>query len=124
MEARKTRHKNFPTRKRPYTGNPIGYRERVYRKKYGITTETYEKLLERQSGVCAICKMKNRDNNRLSVDHCHKTNKVRGLLCRKCNIGIGFFDDSIEKLEQSILYLKPHVDNSFDAQLQTTYNKS
>ena len=44
----------------------------------------------------------------LSIDHDHNTNTVRGLLCNKCNQGLGFFDDSIDLLQGAMLYLKQH----------------
>lgn len=43
------------------------------------------------------------------VDHDHNTNKIRGLLCSRCNMGLGFFDDSIEGLTKAINYLKKYV---------------
>jgi hypothetical protein len=71
---------------------------------YGISVEEYEALLARQNGVCAICKKK--DRVRLCVDHCHDARTVRGLLCNKCNIGLGHFDDDIERLRAAIAYLE------------------
>jgi Recombination endonuclease VII len=71
---------------------------------YGISEEEYAALLARQNGVCAICKKK--DRIRLCVDHCHDTRTVRGLLCTKCNIGLGHFDDDIERLRAAIAYLQ------------------
>lgn len=81
-------------------------------KTYNITYTEFINLLEKQNNKCAICnkeetaKERNRKIRMLSVDHCHKTGKVRGLLCRQCNIGIGNFFDSIELLEKTIKYLK------------------
>lgn len=58
-------------------------------KRYNITVEDKRQLFQKQKGLCAICKKrKARD-----VDHCHQTNKVRGLLCRYCNTSLKFFDD-------------------------------
>jgi Recombination endonuclease VII len=71
---------------------------------YGISSEEYAALLTAQGKVCAICKKK--DRKRLSVDHCHDTRTVRGLLCTKCNIGLGHFDDDIERLRAAIAYLE------------------
>lgn len=73
---------------------------------YGITLEQYDKMFESQNGVCAICNRVNENNKRLHVDHCHNTGVVRGLLCSKCNIGLGQFEDSIEKLLSAAIYLE------------------
>jgi len=59
------------------------------RRKYGIDIADYERMMDEQGGVCAICGEPCRVKPRLSVDHCHDTNKVRGLLCDDCNNGIG-----------------------------------
>lgn len=82
-------------------------RDKRYQKLYGITLDEYNALCELQEFRCAICKTKEcgGHSRHLHVDHCHKTNKVRGLLCDKCNHGIGFFDDSIEKLKKALEYL-------------------
>ena len=77
----------------------------ILKNKYGITKVDFEKKHKKQHGVCAICG----DNNNgltLCVDHCHKTNRVRGLLCSKCNWGIGSFNDDVKKLKNAIKYIK------------------
>lgn len=81
--------------------------ERTLFKNYGITLDQYYALEKLQDGVCAICKKPNtcKKTNRLYVDHCHATGKVRGLLCMKCNTGLGYFDDNISKLREAIEYL-------------------
>ncbi len=75
---------------------------------YGITLEDYNKLYKKQKYSCAICKLGvyGQRPKRLSVDHCHKTKTVRGLLCLRCNSGLGYFNDSIENLTVAIKYLK------------------
>lgn len=50
---------------------------------YGLSAEEYKRLLEAQGGKCAICRETRKTN--LAVDHCHKTEAVRGLLCARCN---------------------------------------
>lgn len=70
--------------------------------RYGITKEQYEQILEAQDGKCAICKR----FKKLVVDHCHKTNRVRGLLCGGCNILLGHLDDDAKLLENGIAYLR------------------
>jgi len=72
--------------------------------KYGITIETYDEMLALQNNVCAICFQESKDRA-LAVDHCHKTGKVRGLLCASCNNGLGRFKDDINLLQKAIEYL-------------------
>jgi hypothetical protein len=71
-------------------------------KKYGITLEDFTELYSKQNGCCAICKNK---LTKPHVDHNHETGKVRGLLCKPCNQGIGFLRDSIEILNNAINYI-------------------
>lgn len=78
--------------------------------KYGITLDTYNELIKAQNGNCAICNKPEvalhlGKPKALSVDHCHATGKVRGLLCHACNTGIGSFEDNPELLKQAIAYL-------------------
>ena len=82
-------------------------------RKYGITQEIYDDIFNRQNGVCAICGLPETATGRitkrlrpLSVDHDHKTKKIRGLLCKKCNVGLGLFMDSKELLIKAINYLE------------------
>jgi len=72
---------------------------------YGITIQEYDKILKKQKGRCAICGKKP-GKIRLAVDHCHRTGKIRGLLCNSCNLGIGKLGDTIEKLKKAIDYLR------------------
>jgi Recombination endonuclease VII len=85
------------------------YRARSQRKVhlkyyYGLSVEDYNALLARQGGTCAICRKPSRQ--RLCVDHCHLTRQVRRLLCRKCNLGIGYFDDDPRLLRAAAAYLE------------------
>lgn len=75
-------------------------------KKYGITVEQYDEMLEEQGGVCACCGTDDpgRDGS-FYVDHCHDSEDVRGLLCHKCNSGIGYLGDNVDGVWQAILYL-------------------
>ena len=66
-------------------------------------------MLNLQNNSCSICKKhKDEFTYHLVVDHCHTTGKIRGLLCKKCNLGIGHLNDDITILENSIEYLKKH----------------
>lgn len=72
--------------------------------KYGLTLEEYDDLLAQQKGVCAICKRGN-GAKFLVVDHRHKGEVVRGLLCDGCNIGLGMFRDNPAILRVAAAYL-------------------
>lgn len=78
-------------------------KEKRYIKKYGINLNEYGEMYSSQEGKCAIC---NDSFESLVVDHCHKSGKVRGLLCLACNTALGFFRDKIASLESAILYLE------------------
>jgi hypothetical protein len=72
-----------------------------------ISTFEYAKLLVEQNNSCAICGIEATELKReLSVDHNHETNKIRGLLCHHCNIGLGNFRDSTTLLSVAIEYLE------------------
>ncbi len=73
---------------------------------YGITLELYNEFLASQNGLCAICHKTCISGRKLAVDHDHDTNKIRGLLCSKCNTGIGLFEDNVILLENAIAYLR------------------
>lgn len=95
-----------------YTYSTPRQREVQLKREYGLTMQEYNALLEKQSGLCALCKSaettvrKTGSKAALSVDHDHNTGKVRGLLCTPCNRGIGFLRDSIDLLEAAVVYLK------------------
>lgn len=81
--------------------------------KVKVSKEYYLKLHEEQNGLCAICGLpetminnKGSIPKRLAIDHCHKTGKIRKLLCHHCNVSLGGFKDSIELLQSAIEYLK------------------
>jgi hypothetical protein len=76
--------------------------------KHGITIEEYQQMLLNQNNRCAICKTNEPGGKgRWHIDHCHETNKVRGLLCTVCNTGLGMFKDDPERLQNAISYLMP-----------------
>lgn len=72
--------------------------------KYGLTLEEYQTMFDRQNGVCAIC-IGTEEGRMLAVDHCHETEKVRGLLCGACNRGLGLFGDNPEVLQRAKEYV-------------------
>lgn len=78
---------------------------RKIKMKYKMTIETYEAMVADQNGACAICN-KVPHQKRLSVDHCHTTGKVRGLLCNYCNIAIGHLGDGALGVQRALDYLR------------------
>lgn len=82
-------------------------------KKYGLSIEEFDSLLHSQGGVCAVCGSTDEKYSRsLAVDHCHKTGKVRGLLCTRCNQLLGSAEDSTELLKNLIHYLEKNNNGS------------
>ncbi len=77
--------------------------------RYDIVYPYYKELLEKQNGKCAICGHADSNNirtQRFAIDHNHKTEMVRGLLCTKCNHAIGMLGDNTDILEKALKYLK------------------
>jgi len=79
-------------------------------KKYGLTLKELDSLETRSGGVCEICdnppNMAGTSSNALNVDHCHKSGKVRGMLCSRCNLTIGVVGEDPSVLESMIAYLR------------------
>lgn len=103
-ETKKKRHENYEKQKERWIRDGL-------RKSFGLTYEQYKSILKFQNDKCAICGKTQKENRRLlSVDHDHKTDKIRGILCSRCNLGIGHFFDNVEYFENAVKYLKspPH----------------
>lgn len=89
--------------------------DRWMRRKYGMTLEQYRKMDDAQKHKCAICGSEeqsfsyhNGRKKNLSIDHCHRTGKVRALLCFRCNGVIGKMEESIDLLTKAVNYLNKH----------------
>jgi len=80
-------------------------------RKYGVSKHQYEEMLINQNRKCKICGLDELENlsNCLYIDHCHSTNRVRGLLCYNCNTLLGLARDNIDILKNSIKYLEDSV---------------
>ncbi|AXG66349.1 hypothetical protein SEA_ANNADREAMY_222 [Streptomyces phage Annadreamy] len=82
-----------------------GYRYVSYKnadgKRFSIKVEERDRLFNEFGNACGICKT----TENLKLDHCHETSKFRGLLCNDCNLALGLFKDSTERLERAIVYL-------------------
>ena len=73
-------------------------------KTYGISLADYNRMLKAQGGGCAICGRKSK-TRALDVDHSHKTGKVRGILCHRCNRGLTWFGDNPVLFRKAAKYL-------------------
>lgn len=82
-------------------------------KRYNITSEQYELFKAEQDNKCAICEVDiPNGKGDFHIDHCHKTGVIRGLLCMKCNVGLGLLGDNLKNLERAYIYmLKATNDN-------------
>jgi hypothetical protein len=112
---------------RKYLKNPEAWAKRVeFRKKYnldtkerrkfvrmkhlyGVTFDQYKDLINKQNGLCAICGDKLNFVRHATIDHCHKTNDIRGILCINCNSGIGLFKDDPKIIAKAAEYLEYHI---------------
>lgn len=112
--AREYRVKNRETirlRDKEYNKKyPDRIRKTNLKRFYCITPDQYEQMLLKQNNSCWICWFKHVENGkreqRLCVDHCHSSLKIRGLLCSECNKGLGHFRDNKLFLERAIQYLE------------------
>jgi len=86
------------------------HKDGYLKKMYGITLDQFKDLLMLQENKCAICGELNgqKGKKHFAVDHDHENDKIRGILCNKCNRGLGYFNDNIELLTKSINYLKQY----------------
>lgn len=107
------KHKEYG--KKYYSINGEEWNDKKITKKYKITLDQYKKMIIDSENKCEICKQeetrkigKREKTCRLALDHDHKTLKIRGILCSKCNLMLDKCNDSIEILENAIKYLKKH----------------
>lgn len=107
----KTRNQNL-TRKekskaRSKKESNVSHRRKRALELYNLTPDDYNQMFEAQEGKCLICGTHQSDlKKKLFVDHCHTTGKVRGLLCHKCNSGIGYLNDDLLLVTRAMEYLQ------------------
>lgn len=77
-------------------------------RRYGLTEDEFNRRIRSQNGLCACCGKPPKPHRRATfvVDHDHKTNQVRGLICQKCNVGLGYLGDTVESLRAALRYLE------------------
>jgi len=113
---RQRRRENYP-----YNRQRILEKEKVYRRessdrflrtklkyRYGISEQCKDTMIQNQEGLCALCCKA----EPVDIDHCHITSKLRGVLCRSCNIGLGMFRDDEGLLLKAIEYLRGSNDEN------------
>jgi hypothetical protein len=109
-EASRARTKRWK-RENPGSAH-MSLRKRHLKREYNITPEEYDRMLVEQNGVCAICRQPERVKEKgkaprlLCVDHCHKTNRIRKLLCQLCNVMIGMAQEDPMLLRVAADYLE------------------
>ena len=103
---RKTNKEKINTRQRQYyKNNDKKVKEYNLKRLYNLSHDDWLRLWKSQDGKCAICGKSFRNPSNAYVDHNHKTEKIRGLLCLQCNSGIGFFNDDPGLMAGAIKYL-------------------
>ncbi|MDB9868958.1 endonuclease VII domain-containing protein [Pseudomonadales bacterium] len=81
-----------------------------WKKRFGVDQDMYKKILKQQKYLCAICRKEESTKRKdrlisLSIDHCHETGSIRGLLCRRCNVALGLAKDNADILIKAANYL-------------------
>jgi len=84
----------------------VRMRERTKERRYGITQKQFDQMLVDQNNKCKICGNGFKSSKDTHIDHCHSTNKVRGLLCNGCNMALGQFMDNLDIMKNAIKYLQ------------------
>jgi hypothetical protein len=108
VEARRRYRRTYLQR------HPTGDRDSHLRRRFGLTPTQYDAKFAEQGEVCAICHRPETSTwrgkvRRLGVDHDHETGAIRGLLCTKCNRGLGWFDDEADLLVAAAQYVRAYA---------------
>lgn len=106
-EAYQQRNKRWCKEARRRLGEraAVTYRKERLKNKYGMTLADFDTLLLKQNGVCAICEGEKGKGRHWHIDHDHATGAVRGILCNRCNTGLGSFRDNVRSLMRAAAYL-------------------
>lgn len=88
--------------KRWWKAKTVHYRSYRLFRKYGITQADYDQMFRKQKGRCAMCRRRCKTKRNLAVDHCHKTNRVRELLCAPCNLHLGWYEANRRQVDRYI----------------------
>ncbi len=96
----------------------VSRRKSNFKRQYGISPEIYLAMFAAQGNCCSICKgtesrTRWKSEFAFHVDHCHKTGKVRGIICSKCNVGLGISGDTLESVLRMVEYLRRAEEDTF-----------
>lgn len=97
---------------REYTRKYVAVRKSILKRRFGLTLGTYEALLVKQNGVCAVCE-RLPEGRQLDIDHDHVTGVVRGLLCGSCNRALGQLKEDVVVVEALAGYLRAYKASQF-----------
>ncbi len=105
----KNKEKKAAQEKARRLANPLYKRQVHLKNRYNLTLEQFDQMLKSQNNQCLICEeiLKPTSHGR-HIDHCHTTGKVRGILCQRCNTGIGKFEENVNLLKKAIAYIEVH----------------
>lgn len=103
------REKKLKQHKQWYQNNRKEVRKYFMMRRYGLSHEEWLEIWEDQDGKCAICKELFTTPSDAFIDHNHKTDEVRGLLCNRCNLGLGIFEDDPKIMINAIEYLSKNI---------------
>jgi len=123
-EKLRAQAKQYRSTRPPAPNDSQYHRSRRLLSVYGLSQEEYDAMLDRQGGVCAICRKKPDKGKPLCVDHCHVTGLVRGLLCHKCNSVLAFGHDDPDILRAAIAYLQAARDHDRNVTAQERAGES
>lgn len=106
--AKRNPKRNAELAKKSYLKNVELIRPRLQRQRWNLSEEQHSRLFKNQNGVCAICKEACKTRKILAIDHDHSNGMMRGLLCMRCNTGLGYFRDNTDLLSEAIDYLNAY----------------
>jgi len=112
MKKEVKKHKKY-IHKKTQTKKELSIMNANFKHKYNITLKEYNEMLLYQNYKCMICNTHQKDlTKKLSVDHCHITGIIRGLLCTNCNVGLGLLQDNAEVIKNALKYLRKTQPNT------------
>ena len=108
MYTIKNKEKQRKKDKLYYANNKEKERERKFKQKYNLSLDEYNAMLKNQDNKCLICGNELKDKQKIHIDHCHKTGKVRGILCARCNTRLELVENHPEIIQSMFTYLELH----------------